>query len=138
MSEELGQKLQDMFKTIYESTDLKYLRPIKRQMFKCGYDCLDETRSIRDAEKCIDDCGKPLHKAMTTVQTEVTAFQGRIDRCLMDCQDGVRNEKDESKARLSFERCAERCLEKFTPNVASVSKNICDSLAKLKKEIHVD
>ena len=110
-------------------------------MFKCGLECLDDKNSVRQAEKCIDECGVPMHKAMNIVQAEVNSFQvsiyssdtllsynslgdltevntnhglslqGRIDRCLMDCQDGVRNERDEAKAKKLFEDCAESCEE---------------------------
>lgn len=47
----------------------------QRQMFKCGYDCLDDKNSVKQAEKCIDDCGRPIHKAMNVVQNEVNSFQ---------------------------------------------------------------
>lgn len=44
-------------------------------MFKCGHDCLDDKNSIKNAEQCIDDCGRTLHKAMNLVQKEATTFQ---------------------------------------------------------------
>lgn len=75
MSDELGNQIQGMFKTIYDASDLKYLRPIKRQMFKCGHDCLEDKNTVKQAEKCIDDCGRPMHKAMIIVQKEINAFQ---------------------------------------------------------------
>lgn len=52
----------------------------------------------------------------------------------MDCQDGVRNERDEAKAKQSFEDCAEVCVKKFVPAVPEVIKSITDALGKLKKE----
>lgn len=106
----------------------------QRQMFKCGQDCLDDKNSSKQAEQCIDDCGRTLHQAMNLVQKEVTTFQGKIDRCLMDCQDDVRNERDEVKAKRLFEGCAEKCVKKFSPVVPDVVKSICEGLDKLKKE----
>lgn len=134
MSEELGNQIQTMFKTIYESVDLRYMRVIKRHMFKCGYDCLDEKNSAKQAEQCVDSCGQTMHHAMTILQTEANAFQGRIDRCLMNCQDDVRNEKDETKARKSFDACAEKCVVQFTPVVSEVVKVLSEKLEKLKKD----
>lgn len=52
----------------------------------------------------------------------------------MDCQDEVRNEKDEAKAKRTFETCAEKCVKKFSPTVSEVVKNVCEGLSKLKKE----
>lgn len=63
--------------------------------------------------------------------------QGRIDRCLMDCQDGVRKERDEEKAKRVFDQCAETCVKKFVPVVPEVIKTVCDSLGKIKKEENI-
>lgn len=103
-------------------------------MFRCAIDCLDDKNSIKEAEHCIDKCGQPLHNAMNTVQSEVTAFQGRIDRCLMNCQDDVRNERDESKAKKQFDDCANKCLNQFLPMVSDVAKVMCEKLDKIKKD----
>lgn len=130
--EEIGRKMQNMFSSIYEAIDLKYMRPMKREMFKCAHDCLDDRRKPKEAERCIDDCGKHIATAMTTVNNEVNAFQGRIDRCLMDCQDLVRNEKDESKGRMIFDNCADKCVNKFVPIVPDVIKIMCEKLDKVK------
>lgn len=134
MSEELGSQIQDMFRNIYDAADRKYMRPIKRQMFKCGIDCMDDKYSVKQAEQCIDDCGQTMHQAMNILQTEANAFQGRIDRCLMDCQDQVRNERDEAKAKRTFDGCAEKCVNQFAPTVPEVVKNLCEKLDKLKKD----
>jgi hypothetical protein len=133
MAQELADQVQGMFKSIYEAADLKYLRPLKRNMFACGIDCLDDKNSVKQAERCIDSCETNMRTAMTIVQKEVNAFQGRIDRCLIDCQDSVRNEKDEAKARLKFDDCAEVCVKKFIPAVPEVVKSLCESLEKLKQ-----
>lgn len=137
MSADLGLKFQDMFKTIYESADRKYVRPFKRQMFQCGYKCMDDKNSISQCDDCIEDCGKGLKQVMGVLQTEINAFQGRIDRCLMNCQDDVRHYKDETDARRVFDGCAEKCIVQFTPAVADVTKVITDKLGALKKEHNV-
>lgn len=130
MSEELGKKIQDMFQTIYEAADKKHMRQLKRDMFKCGHDCLDDKNSARQAERCIEDCGRPMHKAMNNVQNEINVFQGRIDRCLMDCQDSARSIKQEAEAKHVFEACAEKCVKKFIPLVPDVIKQINEAVTK--------
>jgi len=131
-------------------------------MFKCGHDCLDDKSTVKQTESCIEECGQTMHKAMNLVQTEVNSFQvrikrgqlwrssqysetnlltlfrilsqGRIDRCLMDCQDSVRNERDETKARRLFDDCAGQCVKKFVPVVPEIVKSICNNLENLRKE----
>lgn len=51
----------------------------------------------------------------------------------MDCQDGVRNEKEETKAKRIFDECATKCVNKFGPVAPKVAEVICDQLEKLKK-----
>ena len=137
MGDDLGVKVQNMFRTIYEAADVKYIRPIKRQMFQCGIKCLDDKNSVSQAEQCIEDCGRTMQQAMAIVQTEVTAFQGRIDRCLMNCQDDVRHERDESAARKLFDSCAEKCIKEFNPVVPEVIRVMTEKLTTLKKENNV-
>lgn len=102
-------------------------------MFTCGIECLDDKNTVKQTERCIDSCETNMRSAMTIVQKEVNAFQGRIDRCLIDCQDSVRNDKDEAKARYKFDQCAETCVKKFIPAVPEVVKSLCENLDKLKK-----
>lgn len=52
----------------------------------------------------------------------------------MDCQDGVRNEKEEEKARRLFDGCAERCVQRFVPIVPEVIRTLCQGLEKVKKD----
>lgn len=55
----------------------------------------------------------------------------------MDCQDSVRNEKDEEKARRIFDSCAKKCVDKFVPDVVEISKTINTNLEKLKKDNNI-
>lgn len=52
----------------------------------------------------------------------------------MDCQDSVRNEKEESRARVMFDGCAEKCVKKFVPEVPGVIKTVCENLSALKRD----
>lgn len=137
MESDLAGQVQAMFKTMYEAADRKYIRPIKRQMFQCGIGCLDDKNTVAKAEDCIENCGQTMKQAMFIVQTEVNAFQGRIDRCLMNCQDDVRHQKDEAKARQLFEGCAEKCVKEFNPVVPEVVKVMTEKLEALKKENNI-
>lgn len=44
-------------------------------MFKCGTTCLDDKNSIKESEKCINNCSRHINKAMGIIQKEVNAFQ---------------------------------------------------------------
>lgn len=55
----------------------------------------------------------------------------------MDCQDNVRNERDETKAKRHFEECADNCVKKFVPVAPEVIKSVCENLDKLKKDLKI-
>lgn len=55
----------------------------------------------------------------------------------MDCQDNVRNEREEAKAKRLFDECAEKCVNKFVPVVPEVIKSVSGNLAKLKSENNI-
>lgn len=133
MSEELEAKIEKLFANIYLSTDLKFMRPFKRQMYRCGIDCLDDKNELKDIDSCIQTCGKTIHEAMGILTKEGGAFQQQLDRCLTDCQVEVRNEKDDMKAKSRFDVCADKCLAKFTPLSLDVIRTIDEKLDKLER-----
>lgn len=48
-------------------------------MFAGAIECLDDKNSVKQAEKCIEESGKPLHAAMNIVQNEINTFQVRFE-----------------------------------------------------------
>lgn len=52
----------------------------------------------------------------------------------MNCQDDVRQEKDDVVAKRLFDRCAEKCVSQVAPTVPEVIKSICEKLDKIKKD----
>jgi hypothetical protein len=52
----------------------------------------------------------------------------------MNCQDDVRNEKDEATAKRLFDSCAEKCVKNFVPAVPGVIKALCEKLDRVKKD----
>lgn len=52
----------------------------------------------------------------------------------MNCQDDVRNERDEAKARRTFDQCAEKCVKDFIPVVPDVVRTLTEKLDKVKKD----
>lgn len=46
-------------------------------MFRCGLECLDDKYSVKQAEDCIADCGRPINLAMDIMRNELNTFQVR-------------------------------------------------------------
>lgn len=45
--------------------------------------CQDKMSSIDSVQGCVERCSTPLNKAQRYVHTELEAFQGRLQRCVM-------------------------------------------------------
>lgn len=52
----------------------------------------------------------------------------------MDCQDPIRKERDEEKARRYFDSCATKCVDKFISTAPDVVKSLCKELDDMKKD----
>ena len=55
----------------------------------------------------------------------------------MNCQDDVRNEREEAKAKRLFDECATKCVQQFIPVVPEVVRVLSQKLDKVKKDANV-
>lgn len=60
-------------------------------MHRCAAKCCDDSSlSIESVQSCVKNCQSDLTSATGYVQREITAFEAKLERCAMDCQDKVR------------------------------------------------
>lgn len=72
------------------------------------------------------------------VQNELERFQGKLQRCVMDCNDKVKDkmpggnpsESDIAKYTAEFERCAIKCVDNNVEILPSLFKTIKSVLAR--------
>lgn len=81
---------QEMTKMIND-LDLQYLRKMQADMHRCAANCcVNRNVSLERVQKCVDNCSATINWAQTYVQKEFEIFQNRLQRCVMDCNDDVR------------------------------------------------
>nr|XP_053657473.1 protein FAM136A-like isoform X2 [Cherax quadricarinatus] len=62
-------------------------------MHLCAAVCCEKTEnSVDQVHRCIESCSTPLTQAQSFVQNELSQFQERLQRCVMTCQDRVRDQ----------------------------------------------
>lgn len=99
--------------------------------FSCG----NTTASIDDVHMCVEECQKPVQRAQNFVQSELQRFQESLQRCVMSCQDEVKDkvtpdlpEDKLAKFREQFEGCAIKCCDANIARLPTVSQKVKDTL----------
>lgn len=99
--------------------------------------CEDRQSSIESVQKCVEKCSLPLTRSQRYVHQELEGFQGRLQRCVMDCNDQIKDkmppnptDSDITKYTGQFERCAVKCVDKHVDIIPNMLKTIKAVLSK--------
>ncbi|CAD7077472.1 unnamed protein product [Hermetia illucens] len=143
MIEQQRQRVEQEMTKLVDEMDKTYLRKMQVEMHKCAAKCCeDQTSSIDSVQRCVDRCAAPLTSAQKYVHKELEEFQGRLQRCVMQCNDDVKvqmsanpSEDEIAKFTAQFERCAVKCVDKHVGLIPSMLKTIKSVLSKGPKGI---
>ncbi|KAH8348857.1 hypothetical protein KR084_012006 [Drosophila pseudotakahashii] len=110
----------------------------QNEMHLCAAKCCqDGTSSVDSVQRCVDRCSTPMTRAQNYVQHELGEFQGRLQRCVMQCNDDVKvkmppnpNEDQIAKYTDQFERCAIQCVDKHVGLIPGMMKTMKAVLSK--------
>lgn len=101
-------------------------------MHRCAAKCCDDSSlSIESVQSCVKGCQTELTSATGYVQREISAFEGKLERCAMDCQDKVREKvapgtkpEDMDKFRQMYEDCAFKCIDTNIHSLSGMTSRI--------------
>lgn len=121
-----------------EEIDKSYLRKMQRDMHNCAASCCDnETYSIQKVHNCVENCGSSLNKAQQYVQGEFERVQNRLQRCIMECNDNIRDkmgpnptQAEVDKHSEEFEKCATRCVDSYCELLPALEKTMKKVLSR--------
>lgn len=107
-------------------------------MHYCAAKCCENSNySIDRVQQCVEQCSTPLSKAQRYVHKELDTYQNRLQRCVMDCNDDVKDkmgpnpsESDINKYTDQFEKCAVKCVDKHVNLIPQMLKSIKQVLSK--------
>ncbi|XP_076680970.1 protein FAM136A [Andrena cerasifolii] len=130
MVEEQRRRVEENMTKMVEEIDKSYLRKMQGEMHRCSATCCDnESYSIQKVHHCIENCNGSLNKAQQYVQGEFERVQNRLQRCIMDCNDKIKDkmgpnpsQREVDRYSDDFEKCATKCVD-----------NYCDMLPTLEK-----
>ncbi|KAG5669064.1 hypothetical protein PVAND_016964 [Polypedilum vanderplanki] len=132
------QRVEQEITSLVDNLDKSYMRKMQGQMHECAAKCCQDTESSMDViQQCVERCSKPVNKAQRYVQSELERLQNRLQRCVMDCNDSVKdkippnpNEEQIAKFTAEFERCAIKCVDNSMDTLPGLFKAMKNVLSK--------
>merc|ERR1719233_1768077 len=120
MAEAAQSRVQMAMKEFINNIDRSNLRGLQRGMHLCAADCCANfTGTMDEVHRCVERCQQPAQRAQQYVQSELEHFQESLSRCVLQCQDEVKDkvglnptEAEISRHRKYFETCAIACCDK--------------------------
>lgn len=90
MAAEATQRMSQTVEKELESVDRDVGRPLQQTAFRCMEKCAsNRTATTAEVGTCIADCARDVRRFESILQQEVAAFQDRLSRCAMRCDDQV-------------------------------------------------
>jgi len=128
--------VQSSIKTFVNEVDKEHLRPMERTMHLCAADCAsNKTANIDEVHRCIERCQEGTVRAQKFVQQELERFQETLSRCVLQCQDEVKDkvspttpDSELAKYRQEFEVCAIACCDKNVAKLPNLTKKVVETL----------
>lgn len=122
------------------NVDKAHLRDMERKMHLCAADCCgNKEGSIQDVLACKEKCETTTLRAQKYLQSELDRFQQSLDRCILSCQDDIKDkvtpntsEADVEKYRREFETCGIKCCDTTVSKVPGLFKRVTEALQMQK------
>ncbi|KAF0308304.1 Protein FAM136A [Amphibalanus amphitrite] len=138
MAEAAQERVQTSMTSMVDDIDKSYLRKMQGDMHRCAARCCDDpSSSIDKVHGCIEQCSIPLQKAQHFVQTQMSDIQERLQRCVMQCQDKIKDkvgpnttEAEVQGYKVEFEECAVKCVDDSIATFPNHARRIKDHLHK--------
>ncbi|KAF4519105.1 hypothetical protein B566_EDAN010527 [Ephemera danica] len=131
-------RVEESMSKLVNDIDKTNLRKLQGEMHRCAAKCCDDSQSsLESVHRCVENCSIPLQQAQKYVQSEIERLQDRLQRCVMQCNDEIRDkigpnptESEVSKYTKEFEGCAVKCVDKHIEILPNFFANMKKTLAK--------
>ncbi|KAK0175600.1 hypothetical protein PV327_009340 [Microctonus hyperodae] len=142
MVEQQRRRVEDQMTAIVEEIDKSYLRKIQADMHRCAAACCDnKDSSVQKVQSCVENCSGTLNRAQQYVHDEFERVQNRLQRCVMECNDTIRDkmgpdpsQNDVNRLSDDFEKCATKCVDTYCDLLPALQKTMKNVLSSGKFE----
>ncbi|XP_023233554.1 protein FAM136A-like [Centruroides sculpturatus] len=138
MAHEAQTRVQTALNNLLQDLDKSHLRKMQGDMHRCAAKCCDlNTASMEEVHQCIQNCSKNVSVAQSYVENELTNYQGRIERCVLQCRDNIQDkmstspsEKDMKAFESQFHDCIGKCADTHVELLPTLLKKMREMLSK--------
>ncbi|KAF5299573.1 hypothetical protein FQR65_LT09378 [Abscondita terminalis] len=132
------QRVEQEMTVMIDELDKQFLRKMQATMHRCAAKCCDNLDvSLERVQNCVNACSTPFTNAQTYVQNELERLQTRLQRCVMECNDSIKDkigpnpsEAEVNKYSLMFENCAIKCVDTHIDLIPTLMKSMKTVLSK--------
>jgi 4-diphosphocytidyl-2C-methyl-D-erythritol kinase len=139
-AESLQRKLQDAVDVMLDSIDKEKMRPLQKSTYLKMAACFEsKSATAPQIENCIHNSSNKVQISQQIIQQEMNSFQSRLQRCMADCEDVVRDkfpnitsEQQQSQAQGQLLQGMSGCVDKHIALLKSVKYKIESDIDKVK------
>ena len=108
-------------------------------------ECFDASSGVapsrRNIDKCLDNQQRPVQKIMEIVNSEISEWQKRLQRCSQSCKDNVetdyyqRDTKSvgvQESMQKEFNKCNMQCADKHIDLLKSIKQKIESDISRIQ------
>ena len=135
----MDEKLQTAVEGLIDAVDKQHFRGIRKAAFLCSAACCDAKTSHEELQACVSTCQTKMVSAENLLGAELEAFQGRLQRCAMQCRDSVADKVSGTPPQAELQRlqaqvdaCASKCVDDHVASLGAVKRRMDDALARLR------
>jgi hypothetical protein len=136
MAQAAQDRVQTAIRGFVNNVDRTALRGMERQMHLCAADCCSQKdANIDEVHECVERCQASTMNAQKLVQSELERFQEALSRCVLSCQDDIKDkvtpstpDSDVAKYKAEFDTCAISCCDKNVARLPTLSKKVLEML----------
>ena len=138
-ADHMQRKLQDAVDAMLETLDKERIRPLQKSTYLKMAACFDsKTATAPQIENCIHNSSSKVQVSQQIIHQEMNAFQNRLQRCIAECEDTVRdkfpqlNESQRDQAQIQLMSGMSSCVDKHIAMLKSVKAKIETDLSNIK------
>ena len=121
------EELQRSIIKLQDDLDVKVFRPLQKRAFDASSECCNGEKSRENFQACLEHAGRATAQAEHAVMHELNAFQQRVQRCVVQCQDKAQSTVEAKGlyvAQVQMEKCVNECGTFYKKELAGIGSKL--------------
>lgn len=132
----MQEKLDKEMTSLVDRIGNNLIKPTRKKCFECSMKCCDSKSSMTEFQSCLTRCNQPSEQVEQLFSHELSAFQNKLQRCVMDCQDNIKDKylltqngtsSDNNNSDIiqkEFDSCSANCVTQSISKLPLIEKKL--------------